>query len=428
MKSLYLYTDELDDMVDAADELLEQFEEKKSEENFSGRAVGLLIADPEIEIEELMGELGNRFDFPVLAWSALGVMDNVHGYFQEQISLMILSDEDLEFSFAVTDEIQDIEKLQKEIQAIQAHDSKDSDTALPQDSLTLAVQKAYREAEAKLGSKPDLVLCYATYLADVPSDIILRGLDGISGGVPIFGGVASDMFNFESGYIAMNEEVRKQGVAILLLKGANISPVYRVELSLLNDSFMTAQVTESKSNVISEVNGHPALQVLDDKGISKVIEPDDDIQLSLFTTPFHFTAMTEDGHTYSFLRNLMRFDHQKKTMIFLGEIPDGSIMRIGAMDAIQIKKHVRTAVQGVVDKIKSSNPQCSAVLVVSCASRYMNLKRGKDEEAEAAIEALPKGMNYMGFYSYGEFCPVQDDEEKFLKNTFHNFTFTIMAI
>ncbi len=418
MKSLYLYTDELDDMVDAADELFEQFEEKRTEENFSDRAVGLLIGDPEIEIKELMEELGKRFDFPILAWSALGVMDNVHGYFQEQISLMLLSDDDLECSFAVTDEIQ----------LLHEHRSEGGDAALPQDSLILEVQKAYKEAEAGLGSKPDLVLCYATYLADTPSDIILRAMDEVSGGVPVFGGVASDMFDFETGYIAMNEKARKQGVAVLLLKGANISPVYRVELSLLNDSFMTAQVTKSKSNIVSEVNGHPALQVLDEKGVSKVLEPDDDIQLSLFTTPFHFTAMTEDGHKYSFLRNFMRFNHQEKSMVFLGEIPDGSIMRIGAMDAIQIKKHVCTAVQGVVEKIMSSNPQCSAILVVSCASRYMNLKRGKGEEAEAANEALPKGINYMGFYSYGEFCPVQDDEENFLKNTFHNFTFAIMAI
>ena len=66
-----------------------------------------------------------------------------------------------------------------------------------------------------------------------------------------------------------------------------------------------------------------------------------------------------------------------------------------------------------------------AILCCSCAARFLALGNNGVAEAESYEGRLPQRVSLMGMYSYGEFCPVGDEN---WCNVFHNSTFTILCI
>ena len=41
---------------------------------------------------------------------------------------------------------------------------------------------------------------------------------------------------------------------------------------------------------------------------------------------------------------------------------------------------------------------------------------------------LPEGVSFMGYYAYGEYCPMKGMKTGKEYNNFHNFTFTLLII
>ncbi len=89
------------------------------------------------------------------------------------------------------------------------------------------------------------------------------------------------------------------------------------------------------------------------------------------------------------------------------------------------QKTVKEAFDEILDWMKEDGKECSTILCFSCVARLMVLGNNGAIEAESFQGRLPEDVSLMGFYSYGEICPVGDEE---WYNVFHNYTFTILCI
>ena len=70
-------------------------------------------------------------------------------------------------------------------------------------------------------------------------------------------------------------------------------------------------------------------------------------------------------------------------------------------------------------KLKNSKPELA--IMISCIGRKLILQKRADEEVMAATEVLGNYFPVMGFYSYGEFSPLNHMPEC----EHHNQTMTI---
>ena len=98
---------------------------------------------------------------------------------------------------------------------------------------------------------------------------------------------------------------------------------------------------------------------------------------------------------------------------------------MGYINSEQVQKTIDEAIDTISGWIEEDGQAEHTALCISCASRYMALGKNVMIEAET-VKKLSGKASLMGMYSYGEFCPVGEGEER--DNVFHNSTFTVLYL
>ena len=91
-----------------------------------------------------------------------------------------------------------------------------SDT-IAKDDVDAPLARAYAEARGKLGGDPSFILALAPIMTDVSGDNMLRRLDAVGGGVPVFGTLSNDTsLTYENSLVFRNGEADRNKAALLL--------------------------------------------------------------------------------------------------------------------------------------------------------------------------------------------------------------------
>ena len=101
IKSIVLYTEEIDDLELAAEELASQaqnFEFKKNN-------VAIVYMDAETEYKELYPLLKSKWDIPFVGMTAMAMLTGEQGYCKSGISMMILTSDDSKFAVGMTEKL-----------------------------------------------------------------------------------------------------------------------------------------------------------------------------------------------------------------------------------------------------------------------------------------------------------------------------------
>ena len=154
------------------------------------------------------------------------------------------------------------------------------------------------------------------------------------------------------------------------------------------------QVTLAERNILYELDGRPALALYR--------EHLGEIAAELPDAAVHYPlAVRMEGRHDEVVRTVLAVDEREQTMIFAGEVPQGSTARM--MRATQERVIEGAAFAGAEAVGMGSDPVLA--LAISCVSRRRVLGERCDEELAAAYEATPPGSLMLGFYSYGEISP-----------------------
>ena len=141
ISSKVLYTEEIDDLEAAAEELTGQ----ASGFELGSSTVGIMFMDVDTEYEELYDNLKEKWTFPLVAATAIGMLTGQGGYAKGGISVMLLTSSDCKFAVGMTE------------------------------GLTVAnhvevITKTYNELEKELGEEAKLVLTYGAKAAELIRD------------------------------------------------------------------------------------------------------------------------------------------------------------------------------------------------------------------------------------------------------------------
>lgn len=395
MRSLQAFTKEVDDIALAVSQLRERIDTSLLMSN----TCGIVFCGFEPDMEELVQKLKEVFDFPFFGCTGIGVL-STEGYSQSSISLLVLTADDVSFSIGMTRDIEG-----------------------PDDICAFA--DTYNECVAPLCDKAKLIFTYVPWLTNVTFDDIVSLLDKESGQVPVYGGIASDGWTFDSTYVFTNEGV-SQNRGVMMVVSGNVRPIFTTEHSTTLTTNLHKTVTKAEGTVVYELDGRPVTDFIREMGL---ITDKTQVILDFLGTPFLASQKTSDGDEIDTLRCLGVIDHENHSCGYIGRIDEGSELNMVLISKEDIEASVKMAFDEILEKISQSGDYAySSIFCSSCAARYCLLVADKNAEGRAYEGRLPEGLNVQGVYIYGEFCPAKGKKNGRLYNVLSNETFTILAI
>ncbi|MCR4605331.1 MAG: FIST C-terminal domain-containing protein [Eubacterium sp.] len=396
MRSITLYTEEIDDAEEAVEELVEQLSGFELAKN----SVAIVFIEEELEYDEFYAELRKKSDIPVIGCTAMAMLLGEEGYCGGGISVMILTDDECEFSAEI------VENLTK-------------------DNYEERITDAYKAASSRLPEKEKLIISYGVLVKgekDVYGDGLVATLDKASGGTPIFGGLASEAFNFTGSMVFYNEKIIENGQVMLLISG-NIKPKYLTINSIDNKSRFSFEITKSKGNEIQKLGKETFVEALRNQDF---IVDKEEVMGDYLLSPFVVTIEQPNGEKVEAARTLSFFNLEKETGTFLGATPEGSYLSIGIISRDAVQSSLERGfdlIKGMLEGEEGYN----TLLCTTCVGRFLALASDVRVEAKICTDKKPDGFSLMGMYSYGEFCPIKGERSGKDYNMFHNFTFVILA-
>jgi hypothetical protein len=132
-------------------------------------------------------------------------------------------------------------------------------------------------------------------------------------------------------------------------------------------------------------------------------------------------AVFEGKETSYYLRASSYTDEASGLLHFVGDIPEGSRVRISGTTRDQILEATKNALQRAVADFPGKRP--ALVLCFSCAGRKQVLGSRTSEESQIVRNILGD-VPAVGFYGYGEIAPIEQNGI----SQFHNETFVALIL
>lgn len=253
------------------------------------------------------------------------------------------------------------------------------------------------------------VLVFSDGLTVNGSDLA-AGLNGY--GISVTGGLAGDGTRFGKTWVMADAPARPGCVAAIGLYG---------DMVVKSGCFAGWQefgaeriVTRSAGNVVSEIDGQPAL-ALYKKYLGDLAK-----ELPSSGLRFPLSVRSNKGEK-PIIRTLLAVDENAQSLTFAGDVPQGHLCKL-------MKTNLDNLIESAGMAASVAKPQRENVsglcLVVSCVGRRLVLGQLTEEELEIVQGTLGSQTAITGFYSYGELAPFSD----ILQCQLHNQTMTLTTI
>lgn len=132
-------------------------------------------------------------------------------------------------------------------------------------------------------------------------------------------------------------------------------------------------------------------------------------------------SLTSDNHPYPVVRTILSVNENDDTMVFAGDIPEGSKVRF--MKA-NIDRLIDAAHDAATRCLENYNEKPKMAIIISCVGRKLVLGDRTAEEVDMVRDVLGTDTIITGFYSYGEISPLRPFDNCVL----HNQTITITTL
>jgi hypothetical protein len=378
-------TGEIDDVEAAVSAIQGQLDLPRK---LLSNSVGIIACHYEFINTGAVEELCKRLPFPVVGCTTLGsAVRDACGV--EMLSISVLTSDDVVFSTALVENL-------------------DALDILP------AAGAVYQQAREDIGGDPDMILVYAPLMLSLGSVPIMKAINDLGGGIPVFGAISCDSTpDYHESRVIYNGTAAANTLALVLVKG-NIRPRFYVNaIPEASIQKLTAVVTDSDGCLLKKVNDVPFLEYLESIGISKA-------GVLASTGSFPIMADYNDGSQPT--GRAIYSTTAEGYALLGGEIPIGSTIAMANMD---YKGVLETAEEAVKKAIASGH--VSGLLMYPCLTRSLALGANSDDEMKKIAEALGGEYPYQICYAGGEICPVYAGDGNLL-NRMHNFTYIICVL
>jgi hypothetical protein len=263
--------------------------------------------------------------------------------------------------------------------------------------------------------KNSLLFLFADGLT-INADAVYRGMrDVLPGHIDVVGGTAGNDFQLGKTYQFYNSMVVNDSVCGMLLYG---DFNYRIEVTHGSKPVgMFRTITRATGNVIREIDGQPALDILKDFiGAERV--QDVGQTLNLFELGEEFPGQ---GYSENILnRAIIGVDEVLGGIRLAVEIPEGAKVRITRRDMSLVLQRTREMAEAMTRGLQES--ASATYFYFNCSGRGSYLFGDPEQDVDALRDVLAPDSTIIGFFTFGEFAPINN------RNYFHNYTGVLVGL
>ena len=283
-------------------------------------------------------------------------------------------------------------------------------------NINISQYKSSFEAGVALIQKLDQKdLKYVFVLSDggmVNGSELVRGIETIiNHKIPVTGGLAGDGTDFQSTLVGLNEDPKTGNILAVGLYGNNIK-IGHGSMGGWEMFGLEKKITKSISNELFEIDNANALDIYKEY-LGKYAN---ELPSSALLFPLSIKLNESEN---PIVRTILSINNETKSMIFAGDVPEGSKVRFMKANFDKLIDAASDAAESSLVNLKESTPKLA--ILISCVGRKIILDKRIDEEVEAVINVLGTDAVITGFYSYGEISPLHPNT----KCELHNQTMTI---
>lgn len=231
---------------------------------------------------------------------------------------------------------------------------------------------------------------------------LIQGLYSELGkGVTISGGLAGDGANFSKTMVGLNNDINAGNAVAIGLYGDALQVGYGTHGGW-NEYGPCMQITRYDGRTVYELDGKPALDLYKEH----LAQDADGLPGTALLYP---VAISAEGSAEELVRTVFGIDEINKALV-LGEPVTGNCsLRFMKAHFDNLLQGVDDAAQQALDNLQKA-PQLA--LVVSCIGRKLLFGQDIDQELTITRQKLGQQTVALGFYSYGEICPVNKEFAK----------------
>jgi hypothetical protein len=349
---------------------------------------GILFAAIDFEHSLILDQINQVFpELELIGCTTDGEISSVLGCQQDSLTLMLFCSETVEIRAGV------------------GHGAREDGIA--------AAQQAVRQATEQSSAAAKLCIALpASYIDNgltTNGETILKGLENCLGRqIPIVGGTAGDQYRFQKTYQFFRNQVVTNTIPILIFSGD-------IQFSYGSACGWTpigqrSVVTKAEGTALYEIDGKPALEFyqryLGDR------PPTAENPLAVYD---------RDSNLY-YIRVPNTYDAEQGRVNFLGDIPEQSMIQMTNINRDEVIAAAETSFRLALSRYPGAEPE--AVLLFSCCCRRWLLGTRAKEEYQLVRNALSKAIPVCGFYTYGEFAPLELESQ----NCYHQETFITLLL
>ncbi len=240
---------------------------------------------------------------------------------------------------------------------------------------------------------------------------LVRGMNDVAGeNVLVTGGLAGDGSDFQTTLVGLNAKPENGLIAAIGFYGTHLKIAHGSKGGW--ETFgLEKVVTKSENNVLYEIENKSALELY------KHYLGSEAEALPGAALLFPLSVILPE-QTAPVVRTILSIDEENGTMLFAGDIPVGSKVRLMRANFDRITTAASEAAGQTLDELQNIP---GLAILISCVGRKLILKSRVEEETEAVNELFENKTILTGFYSYGELSPLVQNGACQL----HNQTMTI---
>jgi len=231
---------------------------------------------------------------------------------------------------------------------------------------------------------------------DINGSQLVDGLSRFPAHIPVIGGLAADSDRFARTWVLHAGRPQTRAAAAVGFYGDRFQMTHGARGGW--ETFGPERVvTRSHGNVLFELDGKPALTLYK--------EYLGDLACGLPSTGLRYPLCIcrDPGDAKRLVRTILGVDEARQSMLFAGDIPQGSIAQL-------MRASFDKLVGGAVEAASLARAHADAAgplaaLAVSCVGRRLVLGEHVEDETEALLDHLPPGTHQLGYYSYGGISP-----------------------
>jgi hypothetical protein len=229
---------------------------------------------------------------------------------------------------------------------------------------------------------------------DVNGTELLQGLnERLDPSVVVTGGLAGDGPDFRRTWVIERNRLRRHRVVAVGLYGSRVR-VSHGSRGGWNAIGPERVVTRSDGNVLYEIDGRAALRLYKEQ-----LGP---LASGLPSSALLCPLALHGAGKEPIVRTILSVDEGTDSMIFAGDIPQGSRVQFMQADFDRLVEGASQAAQ-LTGLRRDGDP--SLTVAISCVGRRLVLRERATDEVAAVKALLPEASALVGFYSYGELAP-----------------------